>query len=135
MQCPECGADVSTGEMYCGICGAEIRLDHDEVTAIVSQEIKAEKEKTTEEQMRRLLLWMGFFFITAWSLHCESKRDLVGPQYPDEAYHLPVYSTRVDLLEPIMYEDRSLDRLLNLKKSAKRKIAEHQRHAVEFDLR
>lgn len=108
IQCHECHAEVASGEMYCPQCGTEIRLDHDEVHTAVSEEIKEHKEKTTEEQMRQMLLWMAFFMLFFWTLDCQLSRDLIG-DVPDESYHIPVYSTQNELVPPVIFEDRSLD--------------------------
>ncbi len=111
MQCPECSNEVQSGELYCGVCGTEIRLTFEDLQDKISAEIKGEKETDTEKQMRNLLMWFAFFMLTAWTLDCETSRGLVGVDdtATDDAYRIPVYSTRNELVGKRIYEDDSID--------------------------
>lgn len=110
MKCPECGSETRTNELYCRVCGTEIRLTYDQVHDTLSDEIKQDKETATELTMRMMALWMAFFMIVAISFYFHSKTDLIGPEFPETAYNVPVYSSRNEHVRWVPHEDISVDR-------------------------
>lgn len=122
MQCPDCNSEVSTNELYCSVCGAEIRLDFDDVHERLSEEIAKEKEESTEKTLRNMLLWMAFFMITAWTFDCESRQGLIGPKHPDNAYRIPMYTSRAELIEHRLFEDTTVDTLTEIDQIIERNL-------------
>lgn len=116
MKCPQCGAEGRPNELYCGVCGAEIRLTYDELHAVVTEEIKEDKETATEQTMRMVLLWMGFFLIASLTVQCASTGGLVGEDNPEQAYHIPLYSTKNDTVLRTINEDRTTDTVAEVEK-------------------
>lgn len=119
MKCPQCNAESRPNELYCGVCGTEIRLTYDELHAVVTEEIKEDKETATEQTMRMVLLWMGFFLIASLTVQCASKGGLVGDDNPEPAYHVPLYSTKNDTVQRRIHEDRTTDTVPDVEKTIK----------------
>ncbi len=111
MECSRCRNEVHSGELYCGVCGMEVRFTFEDLQDSLVHEIQGEKEAHTERQMRNLLVWLAFFVLIAWTLDTETQRGLVGvdASATDDAYCIPVYSTRHDATPRRTFEDDSLD--------------------------
>ena len=110
MICPECGSETRTNEPYCRVCGTEIRLTYDQVHETLTDEIQQDKETATEQTMRMMAIWMAFFMITAITFDINSQDDLIGPEFPETAYNVPVYSSRNELVSRLPFVDISVDK-------------------------
>lgn len=131
MMCPECGSETRTNELYCRVCGTEIRLTYDQVHDTLSDEIQQDKETATEMTMRMMALWMGFFMIVAITLDITSQDGLISEEYPEKAYQVPVYSSRNDLVRPQPFEDRSVDLVAEVEERIKaNEVAERTGESV-----
>ncbi len=109
MNCPECGSETRTNELYCRVCGTEIRLTYDQVQDTLREEIQQDKETSTELTVRMLAMWLAFFMIVSVTLYNTSKDDLVSDEYPEKSYSIPVYSSRNDLVRAEPFEDIAVD--------------------------
>ncbi|MFW6107106.1 MAG: zinc ribbon domain-containing protein [bacterium] len=56
MKCPQCGAENPVNRLYCDACGAELEHDLAEIQATVDREVRDERAKAVERNIRWFLV-------------------------------------------------------------------------------
>ncbi len=75
MKCPTCKRDTPVNQPNCVNCGVKLKFSREAIVAEMREEAKAEQERHTARNIRRLLVWGIAFFAVALVCFFVTKSD------------------------------------------------------------